>query len=253
MVPRASVSLLVLITLIELAAPAGAQSVLEVLEANYRIENRLFDAELGRYDHSRRAEKDAHQTLLDRSDALDRMLRNRGTQLDQLNRMEVEVNEAREVAYAASRDLATQRQQIYRRLARMAELDAEIRRERGRQLIPSSLLDGFWEIEFQPTGEVGLLKLRVEGTLVVGTYRLSGDRLGSLRGTLAGNRVDLERIDNTSGFDSVLEGEFNPALREIKGGWTAIDLSGGSFGGGTWRARKLSLAEEENLQLDSNP
>ena len=229
---------------------AAAQTLLEVLEAQDRIENRLFDAELARYDRARSDERQAHETLRARSQELDRALRRQRADLDQLSELESAVTTAREAAYAASRDLAAQRRQLYQRMAKLAELDAEIERERGRQLVPPSRLDGFWELELQPTGEVGLLKLRAEGTLITGTYRTSGGRSGSVRGTIADNKVDLERIDNANGFDSVLEGEFNPATRQIKGGWTAVDLSGGRLGGGTWTARKLSPAEEQNLRLE---
>ena len=237
-----------LVALLSCASLAAAQTVLEILEANYRIESRLFDADLASYNEARVGEAEAHRTLRSRSDNLDRTLRNRRARVDQLQRLEAEVAQARELAFAASRELAAHRRQLYRRMTQLAELESEIRSQEGRQLVPPSRLDGFWELEFSPTGEVGLLKLRVEGTLITGTYRLSGPRSGSVRGTLADNKVDLERIDNANGFDSVLEGEFNPATRQITGQWTAVDLSGGRLGGGTFRARKLSPAEE--LRLD---
>lgn len=231
----------------------AAEGVLEVLQATYRIESRLFDAELARYNEARRGEAEAHRTLRSRSDQLDRALRNRSSRMDQLEQLEAEVTQARELAYAASRELAEQRRQLYRRMTTLAQLEIEIDDEEGRQLIPPSRLDGFWELEFSPTGEVGLLRLRVEGTLITGTYRLSGPRTGSVRGTLADNEVDLERIDNANGFDSVLEGTFNPGTRQITGRWTAVDLSGGRQGGGTFKARKLSPVEEENLDTRTIP
>lgn len=233
-----------------LALPVGAQVLLELLEANYRIETRLFEKELAGYDEARRAEKEAHDALRSRSDTLDQALRTRRGQLDELNRLEGEVAKASEAAYAATRELAARRQQLYRRMAKLAELDTEIQREQGRRLVAPSRLDGFWEMEIAPTGEVGLLKLRVDGTLVTGTYRLTGDRRGSVRGTVSNNRLDLERIDAANGFDSVLRGEFTPATRKITGEWNAVDLSGGRLGGGTWTARKLSPAEEENLSVE---
>ncbi len=232
---------------------ANAQSVVAVLEANRRIENRLFDGELERYEEARLRERQALQGLRSSSNALDRALKRNRPNLEQLAELEAEVDSAREAAYAVSRELSDLRQQIYNRMARLVELDAEIRRERGRLLVPPSQLDGFWNLEFQPTGEIGLLELRVEGTLVTGTYRLSGARTGSVRGTLANNEVELDRIDNSNGFDSVLDGTYNAATRQIRGEWTAVDLSGGRLGGGTWTARKLSPVEEENLQVDQVP
>lgn len=248
---RRSLSVLLVITASLTAA--AAQSVLAVLEANRRIENRLFDGELRRYDETRLREREALQALRVSSNVLDREIKRSRPRLDQLELLEAEVAQAREAAYGVSRELSDLRQQLYARMARLAELDAEIQRERGRQLVPQSQLDGFWHIEFQPTGEIGLLKLRVQGTLITGNYRLSGRRIGSVRGTLANDRVELERIDNSSGFDSEMVGEFNPATRRITGRWTAVDVSGGRQGGGTWEASKLSPAEEENLQVEQVP
>jgi len=241
-----------LLLLAALSATASAQALLEVLEANYRIESRLFDGELIRYNAARQREREAHRTLRTRSDTLDQALRTRRGRLDVLNKLESEVNQASEAAFAATRGLAMHRQQLYQRMAKLAELDAEIERERGRQLVPASRLEGFWEMEIAPTGEVGMLKLRVEGTLVTGTYRLSGGQQGSVRGTVSNDNLSLERIDSTNGFDSVLQGEFSPATRKITGEWSAVDLSGGRLGGGTWTARKLSPVEEESLRLDSD-
>lgn len=234
-------------------AAAHGQGVVQVLEANQRIESRLLDDELKRYEEARLREQEALQSLRTQSNRLDRAIKRESPHVDELAQLEAEVGKAREAAYAASRELADLRKQLYGRMARLAELDSEIRREKGRMLVPASQLDGFWNIEFQPTGEIGLLELRVQGTLITGTYRLSNRRNGSVRGTLANNEVELERIDNTNGFDSVLEGEFNPATRQIKGGWTAVDVSGGRLGGGTWQAHKLSPAEEETLQVEPIP
>ena len=239
-----------LLLIVALTPSARGQNVLSVLEANQRIENRLLDGELERYDATRLREQQALQELRVQTNALDRALKRPQARLDELEQLETEVAQAREAAYGISRELSDLRRQLYNRMARLAELAAEIQRERGRQLVPPSQLDGFWNLRIEPTGEVGLLELRVNGTLITGTYRLSGRRNGSVRGTLADNRVDLERIDNSNGFDSVLEGEFNPATRKITGGWTAVDVSGGRLGGGTWEARKLSPAEEENLRVE---
>ena len=237
--------------LLSCAAALAAQPLLEVLESSYRVESLLFDDQLAAYDRARATETEAHRELRSSSENLDRALRDPSTLMTDLERLEAEVGRARALAFAASRELAAHRRALYGRMAKMALLEEEIQAEQGRQLVPPSQLDGFWSLELSPTGEVGLLKLRVEGTLITGTYRLSGPRSGSVRGTLADNKVDLERIDDSTGFDSVLEGDYNPATRQLTGQWTAVDLSGGRLGGGTFRARKLSPAEEENLDLDN--
>ncbi|MDX1384284.1 MAG: hypothetical protein R3190_11605, partial [Thermoanaerobaculia bacterium] len=231
------------------AAAARGQGVLEVLEISYRIEMRLLEGELERYEEARRRQREADNALSEREDRLDQAIRAREAPLDELQRLEREAAAAREAADAAASELARIRSDLYARMARVAELDVELEEERGRRLVPPSRLDGFWELEIQPTGEVGLLKLRVEGTLITGTYRFGNGGQGSVRGTMAGDRVDLERIDSEYGFDAVLEGDFQPANLRMRGRWTAVDLSGGRFGGGTWSARKLTPAEEERLEV----
>ena len=55
-------------------------------------------------------------------------------------------------------------------------------------------LTGTWRLIVEP-GQEGMAYLRQQGTLVTGTYALSGDFSGSFRGTLVAGKVRLERIE----------------------------------------------------------
>ena len=133
-------------------------------------------------------------------------------------------------------------------------------------------LDGRWRIELAPSSEVGLLDLRLDGTLVTGAYRLSNGEQGSVRGTYANHRLELERVDTVRGVDMTLSGVHDPETGEISGTWEArgpSDVTGsagrrdavtGALRGsvetpargretrdvsGEWAARKISPARDD--------
>ena len=99
------------------------------------------------------------------------------------------------------------------------------------------VLDGTWNLSVQP-GLTGTLFLVQQGTLVSGTYELSGGWAGSVRGTLVANKIRLERIDSQLGFAAIFYGELDlsadPAV--IQGRWEATQLATGMPSAGGWRA-----------------
>jgi len=101
----------------------------------------------------------------------------------------------------------------------------------------SGVLDGPWNIAVQP-GLTGKIFLVQQGTLVSGTYELSGGWTGSLRGTLVANKVRLERIDSQLGFAAIFYGELNLGAEPnvIRGRWEATQLATGMPSAGGWRA-----------------
>ncbi len=99
------------------------------------------------------------------------------------------------------------------------------------------VLDGPWDVTVQP-GLTGTIFLVQQGTLVSGTYELSGGWTGSLRGTLVANKVRLERIDSQLGFAAIFYGELDMASEPnvIQGRWEATQLATGMPSAGGWRA-----------------
>ena len=108
--------------------------------------------------------------------------------------------------------------------------------------------NGLWQIELAGAGINGVVDFSSEGTLVSGVYRLSDGSQGSIRGTLANHRLDLERIDWARGFDTTLRGEFNATAGVIEGTWMALDVSGGAPASGTWTARRISRGSLSKTQ-----
>ena len=103
----------------------------------------------------------------------------------------------------------------------------------------AGVLTGQWDLIVQP-GLAGTAYLVHQGTLVSGTYELSGGWTGSLRGTVVANRVRLERIDSQLGFAAIFYGEVNldadPDV--IQGRWEATQLATGLPSAGGWRASR---------------
>lgn len=101
----------------------------------------------------------------------------------------------------------------------------------------TGLLTGTWTLTVQP-GLRGTAYLVQQGTLVSGTYELSGGWTGSFRGTLVANKIRLERIDSQLGFAAIFYGELissaDPAV--IQGRWEATQLATGMPSAGGWRA-----------------
>jgi len=106
------------------------------------------------------------------------------------------------------------------------------------------ILSGRWKIAIEPGGIEGVVILVLDGTLVQGRYELDGGFSGSLRGTLVGGRVRMERIDSQLGFAAVYYGRLvGPGdAPRLEGKWEATRLATGLPAGGSWVAEKI---EEE--------
>jgi hypothetical protein len=234
--------------LILLATAASSTEVLEVLETSLALETRLLESELARYSQIRGREMRAVRELQRLSRGADQELSNQDRSVERLRELETQLGVARERAYSATSEAAELRRHLYTRMERLAELGEEIEQERKKTLAEFSHISGFWRIEILPQEDFGLLLLEVEGTLVTGTYRLSDGTRGSIRGTVADNRLDLERVDAQGGSDSILEGKFDPETGELYGSWHRKELAGGAPASGDWSARKLPPAEQGDVR-----
>jgi hypothetical protein len=99
------------------------------------------------------------------------------------------------------------------------------------------ILTGRWTLNVQPDLR-GTAYLVQQGTLVSGTYELSGGWTGSFRGTLVADKIRLERIDSQLGFAAIFYGELNRSgdALAIQGRWEATQLATGMPSAGGWRA-----------------
>jgi len=129
---------------------------------------------------------------------------------------------------------------IVARRAVIEQLTAEVKRLEETLQATGDDLSGRWQVAIEPGGLKGTFDLRLFGTLVSGVYELAGGWKGSLRGTLVGNTVRLERIDSQLGFVAVYTGrlEVRGAERRIEGTWQATNLAAGLPSAGTWLAQR---------------
>ncbi len=107
-------------------------------------------------------------------------------------------------------------------------------------------LSGTWRLAVEPGGQEGQMSLQLDGTLVQGTYHLSGNWIGSLRGTFVAGKVRLERIDSQIGFAAIFHGRLQGQGKNatLQGNWEATQLAAGMPSSGTWVAHKVTEAPE---------
>ena len=105
-------------------------------------------------------------------------------------------------------------------------------------------LTGTWRLVVEP-GQDGLAYLQQQGTLVTGTYALSGGFSGSFRGTLVARKVRLERIDSQIGFAAIFYGRLVGQGRNLRlqGNWEATQLASGLASAGNWTGTKVEERE----------
>lgn len=123
----------------------------------------------------------------------------------------------------------------------IAMLEAELR-GKGRA---SDLLSGRWAVWIEPGEQRGVFRMSLDGTLVSGDYSLEGGYSGSLRGTLVGDRLRLERVDSRLGFATVFHGRLARDGQAITGTWESTTFGSGSPGSGRWRAQPVREEERQ--------
>lgn len=123
-------------------------------------------------------------------------------------------------------------------------LQAEIQARQG-EARAEDPLTGRWRVAVEPGGLEGYFDLELNGTLVEGTYELSGGWTGSLKGTLVERKVRLERIDSQLGFAAVFYGWLFPQEEppRLQGTWEGTQLGAGLPSSGTWVAQRADASE----------
>lgn len=100
-------------------------------------------------------------------------------------------------------------------------------------------LSGEWQVQIMPQDLKGKFTLKLSGTLISGTYELSGGWKGSLKGTLVGNRIRLERIDAEQGYVAIYYGKVDLENFTLSGTWESTLFTTGGPMTGNWTGRKV--------------
>jgi hypothetical protein len=125
------------------------------------------------------------------------------------------------------------------------KLEEQLERIEGDLRPADDPLSGLWTLTIEPGGLEGIMALNLDGTLVQGTYQLSGGWSGSLKGTLVAGKVRLERIDAQLGYVAVLYGGLRIQGQDValQGRWEATQLATGLPAAGTWVGERLDDTE----------
>ena len=210
------------------------------IETDLRLERKLLALDLAAYREARALEVRTRDQLNTVTGRLDQALAASTVALGTLEGVHMELSSARAASQIAADRVEWQIQRLEDRLRRIGFLEGEA----GRPGTPTDPVSGTWQVTVRPQNQTGTWELTLNGTLVSGSYRMNGGAAGSFRGTYADNRLRLERVDATRGFDSVFLGSVDPATGRLSGSWTAQDLASGQPAQGDWSAVRSGAGNE---------
>lgn len=215
------------------AAPPQVQSELQ-------LERKLLSLDLVSYREARVREQAARAQVDDAGQKLDQALAGDSLALGTLESLFDVLSASRASVQIAAQRVDWQVQTLQDRMRRISFLEGELG---GARAVRPGSVAGRWQVQILPQNVAGVFDLRLDGTVVSGTYQI-GTSKGSWRGTFVDNNLRLERIDAKGGFDSVFAGTFNPATQTITGSWTANELASGQPTRGDWTAARPPATEE---------
>jgi hypothetical protein len=225
------------------ASPAGlprglpADPVAATLDVEVAVESAQLAADLADHASLRQREQQELRRVLDLAARIDRRLLEDPPATLELARLEDDLAAARAGANATGERTREVRRRVYDRWQRVRLLQ----QARDERTGPPPIIDplsGRWILLLMPSGQRGWMELRLDGTLVQGSYELDGGFHGSLRGTFVAGKVTLERIDSERGFDAILESRLDARTGTLAGAWRTTLLDGSNYGGGDWTASR---------------
>jgi hypothetical protein len=230
---------LAILALARPAAAAAGEPVADMLRLQADIERRLLAADyasLERVASQTRAAADRMVRLADdlvRAEKEGETTESLAARSNDLRRAEAEVEEL----IAAARQI---RATVAARRGLLQQVEAELKQLEDAAPAGRDDLSGKWNVAIEPGGLRGTFDLLLDGTLVSGVYQLSGGWKGSLRGTLVGGNVRLERIDAQLGFAAVYTARIvtRGGEKRLEGTWDATNLTAGMPVSGTWVGRR---------------
>jgi hypothetical protein len=236
---RATLFGLVILLLAVPGAAQGRDPVVDMLRLQVGIEKRLLAADyagLERVVGQLRNASDRMVRLAEdllRAEKEGETMESFAARSADLRRAEAEVDELQ----AAGQQL---RATITARRGLLQQVEAELKQLEDTAPAGRDDLSGKWSVAIEPGGLKGTFDLLLDGTLVSGVYQLAGGWKGSLRGTLVGGTVRLERIDAQLGFAAVYNARLvtRGGEKRLEGTWDATNLVAGMPVSGTWVGRR---------------
>lgn len=223
------------------AAPAASPAApLSRAQSDLQLERKLLSLDLVSYREARTREQAARAQVDDAAQKLDQALAGDSLALGTLESLFDVLSASRAAAQISAQRVDWQVQRLQDRMRRISFLEGEAG---GARAVRPGSIAGRWQVQILPQNVTGLFDLKVDGTVLSGTYQI-GTSKGSWRGTFVDNNVHLERIDAKGGFDSIFSGTFDPVAQTIRGSWTANELASGGPTRGDWTAARPTAAQE---------
>ena len=233
--------------LLFLPLTVGADDWNRWLRADLEQERQLLAEDLNRHRDLRDREQREAARVADAADRVDRALAaKQPLEVAELRGLESALGLARASLATVVAEGADLRARIYERLRRVQWLD-ELQAQARQSTSPADRVSGIWLITMLPSGQTGRFDLRLDGTLVAGSYRLDQVAFGSLRGTMVGDVLSLERIDSLRGSDLVFEGQVDAEGALVRGSWRSSLLSSGGPPAGSWVGRRVKSNTGDEL------
>jgi len=225
------------------SASAPAADIGAYVRVQLDMEQQLLTEVLESYRSSRATQDQQRRRATQLAQRVDQALEAGNIPADELQSLAqaLSVAEAAAGATAArSGELRREVLQHLRHIELLRSLLSGVELERSKDPI-----SGPWIVRVLPYDQRGIFDLRLEGTLVQGSYRLDGGFAGSLRGTFVRGVLRLERIDAEQGFDVVYEAELDPGGHRLSGYWTGTLLTAPGPTGGDWYAERAGTPEAQ--------
>jgi hypothetical protein len=219
---------------------AGADDWNRWLQADLDQEKQLLTEDLSRHRDLREREQREAAKVNEAADRVDRALAaKQPADVTELHGLESALAASRASLGTVVAEETDLRARIYERLRRVQWLGDLLVQAREGSTPAADRVSGTWLVTMLPSGQTGRFDLRLDGTLVAGSYHLDQGSFGSLRGTLVGDVLSLERIDSLRGSDVVFEGQVDAEGVQVRGWWRSSLLSSGGPPAGSWVGRRV--------------
>ena len=232
------VVLVVMVIALLLPAAATAQ-VAASLREEVKVRENLLVTQVRDLAEMREEMRELWTRLEQQTGGLIQAQRN-GESVDSLRIRDDDLRKTESEFMASLFEAQQQRSAILENKDMIAAIELEVERLATEMGGPDAPLTGTWRMVVEP-GQEGVAYLQQQGTLVAGTYTLSGGFTGSFRGTFVAGKVRLERIDSQYGFAAIFYGRLvgRGQNARLQGNWEATQLASGLPSAGSWSARRV--------------
>jgi hypothetical protein len=224
----------------ELMQPAlGFAQVAESLREQARVRESLLAQQLQDLGEAREELREIWTRLEQQTGGMLRA-QQEGESVESLRLRDTDLRKAETELLAALLEAQQKRSSMLENRTMIASIELEVPRLAAQIGGPDAPLTGTWQLAVEP-GQEGIAYIQQQGTLVTGTYALSGGFSGSFRGTFVAGKVRLERIDSQYGFAAIFYGRLVGRGRNarLQGNWEATQLASGLPSMGSWTARRV--------------